>query len=134
MDKPVEEILGLMNKVQSQDDLQIINKALASRWRALGNGVAQSAMLSKQLSTGDFVSFTAKGRKIYGTVKSLNQKTVSVEPNGGVLYGPCWRVAPQLLTKEDKLPAPPPPPVHRHNLIDMPPVPQWDPKKMNTES
>ena len=101
MSSVLAEILSLIHKVDSYDDLRSIGNAVNARGRALQGKVAQQAVQQKGLLPGDPVSFYARGRTIVGTVKTINPKSVSVEPQGG---GPHWRVAPSLLTKLDKLP------------------------------
>lgn len=115
----LQDILQLVQSVQSTHDLKAINQAVNARWRVLQSAVAQKIVQDKHLLPGDFVSFFARGSMVFGTVKSVNQKTCSVEPMSG---GPHWRVSPGLLTKLDKLPARSPT-VARKPLIDLPPVP-----------
>jgi hypothetical protein len=101
-------ILALVNQVDSQTDLRLISNALGSRWKVLQGAVAQKAIQEKSILPGDPVSFTHAGKKHYGVVKTINQKTCSVDVPSGIPGIPRnWRVSPQLLTKEASLPAPP---------------------------
>jgi hypothetical protein len=95
----LQTILGLIGRVQSQDELKTISSALTSRWKMLQGAVAQKTIQDKGILPGQAVSFVHAGRRHYGTVKTINPKTCSVD-----VQGRHWRVSPQLLQKEDKLP------------------------------
>ncbi|MGH9917601.1 MAG: hypothetical protein ACRD6W_01825, partial [Nitrososphaerales archaeon] len=95
------DAMALINKIDSQDELRQINSAVNSRWRQLQQGVSQKMVQDKALFPGCPVSFFARGQTIYGTVKTINPKSVSVTPQGG---GQHWKVSPQLLKREEKLP------------------------------
>lgn len=86
---PFQQILGLLNQVQSQDELREVGKALNRRFRALQPSAAQSGF-----KPGDPVEFDARGQTLRGKVKKVNEKSVSVVPDGG---GAEWRVGPSLL-------------------------------------
>jgi hypothetical protein len=68
----VEETIALIYKVDSQDDLRTISNAINGRFRRLGHVVAQKAVESKDIRPGSFVSFTARGRKVYGDLSPEN--------------------------------------------------------------
>jgi len=55
----------------------------------------------KGLRVGDRVSFEAKGRTIFGTVKRVNTKTVAVVPDNAP-EDRYWRVSPGFVTKLPK--------------------------------
>ena len=97
----LQTILGLLGSIQSHDELRTINLAVRDRWHAIGHTIAQTVVQDKGLRPGQPVSFMGRGVTVYGTVKSINPKSVSVTPQGG---GPHWKVSPQLLAKLDKLP------------------------------
>ena len=49
----LREILDLVDKVQSQDDLRKVSSAVTARWRLLQGVEAQKAVQDKGLLTGD---------------------------------------------------------------------------------
>ena len=101
----LNDIIKLIDTVQSQDDLQVISKAMTARWRILQGVTAQKTVADKGLVSGQPVSFMHAGKRIYGVVKTVNVKTCSVDvPSGVPGVSRAWRVSPQLLQKEDKLP------------------------------
>jgi hypothetical protein len=100
--KVLAEVLALVNKVDSYDDLRSIGNALNARGRVLQGQVARQAVVDKGLSHGDPVSFMVSGTKRFGTVRTVNPKTCTVDVVGGGSY----RVPPQMLTREASLPAP----------------------------
>jgi len=56
----------------------------------------QPALPRAAFNVGDRVEFDAKGRTITGTVKRVNRKTCSVNPDGET-NGRYWRVSPGIL-------------------------------------
>lgn len=54
---------------------------------------------SDSFSTGDRVYFFDKGLKVTGTVKRVNRKTISVDPDGRS-DGRYYRVPPSMLSKD----------------------------------
>ena len=93
MDKNMRESIMSIDTLEELDELFELAK---SRWGQLVSN------MTNDFREGDRVWFwTSKNgprRKIHGEVIRVNQKTVSVQPDGSKRY---WRVGPTLLHKEE---------------------------------
>jgi hypothetical protein len=96
----LQTILTLLGGIQSTDELRKINDAARTRWHQLQHGVAQQTVQSKGLEPRCPVSFMYQGRRQYGTLRTINSKTCTVD----MQQGGYMRVPPGMLTREDKLP------------------------------
>ena len=95
----------LINHIMEAD---LTNEEIRELWATLKikSGIRRQIAVA-QLSVGDYVKFTSrKGHgEVYGVIKKLNQKTVSLLASNGVL----WRVTPDILepsTEEEHALAP----------------------------
>jgi hypothetical protein len=102
----LQTILGLIGGIHTQDELRTISNALRTRWNTIQGQAVQTTVVQKDLKPGDPVSFMARGKKHYGTIKTINAKTCSVKVPTGIpgYEGQPWRVPPGLLTKEASVP------------------------------
>lgn len=78
----------------TERELRQMNKELVARIRSKMRIESQKKM--SEFYVGQWVRFDARGRRWYGTIRSLNTKSVSIDtPNQGVRG---WKVDPQFLT------------------------------------
>lgn len=76
----------------TEAEMRQLNKEVVQRIRSKMRVNAAEAM--QELHPGQWVKFNARGRWWYGTVKTLNSKTVTVDTPD---QGRGWRVAPSNL-------------------------------------
>lgn len=82
----MKQLRDLVNKT-SMSDLQSLVGVFNARQSAL------ASLATARFSTGDRVSFDAKGRRVTGVITKVNRKTVAVKADDGR----NWKVVSNLL-------------------------------------
>lgn len=100
--KRIHAVAEAIRQLQTTDELQLASGAIKDRWRMLQRQEVAKMELSGNMGAGDRVWFLARsGRKMLGTVKRFNTKTVSVDGDDGRR----WKVPPRLLNPLPAVPA-----------------------------
>lgn len=89
----IQQIAALINQITTLSDLKQVGEVYQAKWRSI-----QAVEAAKALSGiyhGAPVTFKGKrGETITGKVAKINNKTVKVLTDGGMM----WSVSPQLLS------------------------------------
>lgn len=88
------DILAHVETITDRNVLRELNRAVIDRMRALDRIAVGT------FRVGDKVNFYGRGELVVGTVRSINQKSVTVAPDGAGPFARTWRVSPGLLRKD----------------------------------